>query len=255
MAQFQDLTGQKFGRLYVLERAADHILPSGKPKTMWLCKCDCGTIKAVSGQSLRQNTTLSCGCQHKETFKKPIKDMSNQRFGKLLVVKYDHTLITDTGQHKIYWLCQCDCGNTAVVEGYQLRSGKTQSCGCTKSRGEELIATMLNSYNVDFKQNKRLKDFRTDKGSYPLFDFQLFREDKLIACIEMQGIQHYENENPMPDFGKYEREVTDQLKRKYCKDHDIPLFEIKYTEDIANKTKEIVEALYANTVPRQDDIL
>src|SRR5699024_11157121 len=27
-------------------------------------------------------------------------------------------------------LCQCDCGNEAVIDGYRLRSGSTQSCGC-----------------------------------------------------------------------------------------------------------------------------
>ena len=255
MAKFQDLTGQKFGRLLVLERTDDHILPTGKPKTMWFCKCDCGTIKAVSGQSLRQGTTLSCGCQHKETFKKPIKDMTGRRFGKLVVAGYDHTVITGTGQHKIYWVCKCDCGNNAVVEGYQLRSGKTQSCGCIKSRGEEVIASVLNNHNVDFKQNKRLQDFQTDKGSYPLFDFQLYRDNKLVACIEMQGIQHYDDVNPMPDFGRYEREVTDELKRKYCRSHNIPLFEIKYSDNILNKTEEIIKALYANTVPRQNNVL
>ena len=28
------------------------------------------------------------------------------------------------------WLCQCSCGRTTTVEGYNLRSGKVRSCGC-----------------------------------------------------------------------------------------------------------------------------
>ena len=28
------------------------------------------------------------------------------------------------------WVCRCDCGRQSVVEGYLLRKGLTQSCGC-----------------------------------------------------------------------------------------------------------------------------
>ena len=108
---------------------------------------------------------------------------------------------------------------------------------------------MLRENNIEFKQNKRILDLQTSNGGYPLFDFQLFKDGVLIAAIEMQGIQHYE-ENPMPEFGRYEREVTDPLKKEYCKSHNIPLFEIRYDEDPTAKAIEIIEALYANTVPR-----
>lgn len=31
---------------------------------------------------------------------------------------------------KTRWKCLCDCGNTALVYGQYLKSGKTKSCGC-----------------------------------------------------------------------------------------------------------------------------
>ena len=37
----EDLTGQTFGKLVVLERAEDHIQPSGQRKIMWKCQCSC----------------------------------------------------------------------------------------------------------------------------------------------------------------------------------------------------------------------
>ena len=40
MPKLIDLTGQKFGRWTVLERAFN-----GKREVYWLCQCDCGTIK------------------------------------------------------------------------------------------------------------------------------------------------------------------------------------------------------------------
>lgn len=30
------------------------------------------------------------------------------------------------------WLCQCDCGNQATIDGPNLTKGGTQSCGCLK---------------------------------------------------------------------------------------------------------------------------
>lgn len=55
---FKDLTGQKFERLFVLEI-------DGKTNDnhyKWKCRCDCGKVVSVSGASLRQGLTKSCGC-------------------------------------------------------------------------------------------------------------------------------------------------------------------------------------------------
>ena len=55
---FKDLTGQKFGRLTVIERAEN-----GKNgSTRWLCRCECGNEKIIEGGHLRSNKIKSCGC-------------------------------------------------------------------------------------------------------------------------------------------------------------------------------------------------
>lgn len=58
------LEGQKFGRWTVLERT-DKNLKTGC--TMWLCRCECGTEKAVSELSLVNGKSKSCGCLHKDS--------------------------------------------------------------------------------------------------------------------------------------------------------------------------------------------
>ena len=55
-------------------------------------------------------------------------DMRNERFGKLFVVERAEN--TKNGQAR--WFCVCDCGNTNIVTGQDLRSGKVRSCGCYK---------------------------------------------------------------------------------------------------------------------------
>ena len=54
-------------------------------------------------------------------------DLIGRRYGKLLVLGYDHS-----EKKRRYWLCQCDCGNTTVVPTASLNSGNTTSCGCGK---------------------------------------------------------------------------------------------------------------------------
>jgi hypothetical protein len=62
----KDLTGQKFGRLTVLE-------VSGKTKNrglIWRCLCECGKVSEVSASSLVTKNTQSCGCLHRERITK-----------------------------------------------------------------------------------------------------------------------------------------------------------------------------------------
>ena len=57
-----DLTGERFGRLVVIQRA-----PNKRPKrTRWQCRCDCGAYTTVDGSALRTANTRSCGCLHDE---------------------------------------------------------------------------------------------------------------------------------------------------------------------------------------------
>ena len=55
-------------------------------------------------------------------------DLTGQRFGKLVVKEY----APSDGRKGAFWLCQCDCGNTTVVAGQELRRGGTKSCGWLK---------------------------------------------------------------------------------------------------------------------------
>lgn len=64
-----DLVGEKFGRLLVLERAKDHIEPSGRHRTMWKCICSCGSECVTQQSCLRNGSTKSCGCLHDELCK------------------------------------------------------------------------------------------------------------------------------------------------------------------------------------------
>jgi len=65
----KDITGERFCRLLVLAQ-------EGKTKygaARWLCRCDCGKEKIVTGFILRQGQTKSCGCLKTESSKENLK--------------------------------------------------------------------------------------------------------------------------------------------------------------------------------------
>lgn len=55
---FIDRTGQRYGKLVVLELAP--VAPGSKIR--WLCRCDCGAEKMIRAECLSKGISRSCGC-------------------------------------------------------------------------------------------------------------------------------------------------------------------------------------------------
>lgn len=68
--KLNDLTGNKYGRLIVIERADDYVSIKGQHDTQWLCECECGNKCIVRANYLRRGHTVSCGCAKKGVHKK-----------------------------------------------------------------------------------------------------------------------------------------------------------------------------------------
>lgn len=120
----KDMIDKRFGKLVVLKKTDKR----QNECVVWKCKCDCGNIVDVAGYKLRNGHTNSCGCYRLEQLrKKTIKDLTEQRFGRLVVLG-----ITDkrNKSRSVMWECLCDCGNKTIVEGASLKNGLTKSCGC-----------------------------------------------------------------------------------------------------------------------------
>lgn len=60
--KLKDLTGERFGRLVVVERVGSN----KQHRATWKCVCDCGAVATVVGSSLLSGCTKSCGCLHNE---------------------------------------------------------------------------------------------------------------------------------------------------------------------------------------------
>lgn len=156
-----DLTGQRFGRLTVIQY--DHAEHDG---AHWLCKCDCGTEKVIAGYLLRNGGTKSCGClksdESREKLAKaraalnarPRKDLAGQRFGRLVVLG-----LADVPDRKgfIFWRVKCDCGTEKILMQNNFIYGQTRSCGC-------LSREMRAARAEHMRQGRKLKSDLTRKA-------------------------------------------------------------------------------------------
>lgn len=59
----EEIPGTRYGKLVVVRRGATIYSRNGASRgPSWICQCDCGNSVAVSGHSLREGNTMSCGC-------------------------------------------------------------------------------------------------------------------------------------------------------------------------------------------------
>lgn len=124
MGKILDITNERFGKLTALKR------DNTKKGSYWICKCDCGNIKTIRSDHLRNGETKSCGCLQKEKASKigklSAKDYTGIQNGWITILE-PLNYSTEKSQNR-YWKAKCKCGR--IVSIPSSRINKTLSCGC-----------------------------------------------------------------------------------------------------------------------------
>jgi hypothetical protein len=217
----KDITGQRFGRLVALE------LISTTPEVIWKCKCDCGNIISVKSKNLNSNHYIqSCGCLKKDILKENIKNridnLEGKTFGYIKVIK----MLDERKNNHIAYQCLCTaCGNAFITDSTSLRVNNIQSCGCIKSKGELIISKILNELNISYEREKTFKTCIFPDTKYlAKFDFYLPDYNLLI---EYDGVGHFK---PTANWDFEQTKRNDKFKNQWCKENNIPLIRIPYTD-------------------------
>ena len=220
-----DLVGQKVGRWTVQYLLEERTKKRGK---IYHCKCECGNEKDVPAETLRRGESKSCGCLNRELAAERCRatriDLTGQRFGKLVAL---FPIYSENGGHTL-WHCQCDCGNTCDIDMGNLRSGKSQSCGCTNSKNEEKIIKLLTENNIPFEYQIDYLDLPGKK-----FDFHIGTNLEKGYIIEYDGQQHFFYTGTGWNTQEhYERTHANDLRKNlYCFRNNIPIIRIPYDAD------------------------
>jgi len=110
---------------------------------------------------------------------------------------------------------------------------------CNESKGEALISNILKSFDVYFKREKTFPDLKYKSLLY--YDFYL---PDYNVCIEYDGEQHFKSISHWGGDKLFKKlKLRDNLKNEYCKNNNITLLRLKYTEseiDIKYKIQNIL---------------
>ena len=224
-----DITGQTFGYLTVIGRAEK---PQGikSRNAYWKCKCKCGKETIVMGTNLRSGNTKSCGCLQKEiTSQMRFKDLSGQRFGKLLVIEPINRMMQDKN---IKYKCLCDCGNETEVLAINLIKDFTKSCGCNwhNSYAVQEIKKLLDNFPLPYKTE--VKEKINNQNYYWDFVINPNKQDSWI--IEFDGEQHFHSGSEKGWNTKENLKKTherDMIKNQYAFNNNLILIRIPYTHN------------------------
>lgn len=226
-----DLTDKQFGELLVISQAVNIQTPNGRSHIAWNCLCSCGKTVVIRGDALRNGHTISCGCVKKANLRQAGINRKIDLTGKVLGYL---TVLEDTGKRyhgdgSIIWKCKCECGNVIEVLASNLlrKKDSTISCGCKKSKGEKKLLDILYEEQITFITQKRFSTcIFPETGRQLVFDFYLPDYNMLI---EYDGIQHFQ-EVKGRKYTLAETKARDKYKDRWCKENNIILVRIPYTD-------------------------
>lgn len=152
---FVDLTGMRFGKLYVESYA-------GKRGTQnaWNCICDCGNKTIVTSNALSKGHTKSCGCLRKKN-KGKFEDITGYENEDIIVIS-----MFGKKNGKIYWNCKCKhCGKINQSLKGNIKKGEA-TCKCIHNkrigqsnskpgRNTEIYSKWIGMKNRCFNQNEK----------------------------------------------------------------------------------------------------
>lgn len=182
MSKLVDLTGQKFGRLKVLELVGTYAR-----RSYWLCQCTCGELITARSDHLKSKHIRSCGClgqeQHQNAGCVPVHkwlrknkpkpelcERCKERPVMELSYKYSYNDIVSgklwsRNPDDYEWLCK--------------------SCHCFKDLGNKAIMTKARTH--------RIREFYTTKAATQQELAGLFRVDQgtISNIINHRGAYQY----------------------------------------------------------------
>lgn len=127
-----------------------------------------------------------------------IKDLTGQRFGRLVVLK-------ETDQrcnNRVIWECLCDCGNKHYVQSGSLLSGRTRSCGCLAAETRKVNRIKHHkSYDKIYRVWQSMRR-RCLNPNYK--DYKLYGGRGITVCDEWKDSfqAYYDYVSKLPHYGE-----------------------------------------------------
>ena len=211
---------------------------NSKSKIIIICKYH-GEFSQVAAEHLQGKGCPKCAIKRIHNTKKLPFEQFVERANKIHNNKYIYDKISYDCYSKPVKIYCPKCNNWFIQKPSKHLKGQ----GCPKcknmSYGEMKIEKWLKSNKIKYETQKRFKNCNYIQQLR--FDFYL---PDYNLCIEYQGRQHYEEVEIFDNGESVElRQKRDEIKKQFCKNNNIKLLEIKYTENIINKLEETISKI------------
>ncbi len=108
------------------------------------------------------------------------------------------------------------------------------------SHMEADMAHAFDTLGIDAVYQKEFEDLLSPVGTKLRFDGYVLKNGNPLL-FECQGIQHYQ---PIAFFGGektfHKVKLYDEIKKEWCRDHEIPLLCIKYNRNVASSIEKFI---------------
>lgn len=226
-------TGRKLDKQYVEEYLvqhgatlmSDYKITNGKIKI----KCHCGNIFETTFSKVKNRNKFRCN--------KCTIGRDNSMY--LTIEEVDDVLRKNKIERLSEYIdsskkmtLRCRCGKIFKRSFNKIQNGQIVCNTCSKhtSKIELLAEEFLDKNKCNYVEQYHFPDLKTRNNVYLRFDFALFDSDMNLLClVELDGEQHY---HPVKAWGGKEgferRTMLDNMKNKYCQEHNIKLYRIPY---------------------------
>lgn len=222
-------------------------------KTKLQFKCECGNNYETSFRNFLHDNKRRCDeCGINNRIKAKTIGIENLKLE--VLNNSDCQLLSDSynGLHdQLEFLCECKTKFKTSIIGF--RNGKKN---CTLCNGTSKLETktlkFFKNNNIYHEEQYSIDELKSSKGYKLKFDFCVFNKSReIIFLLELDGQQHF---HPVEFFGGKEsfekQKINDELKNEYCKNNNLKLERIPYTElDNLDEILKILLYKYDNPVP------
>lgn len=118
-----DLKGQRFGRLIVMDRVENNKFG----KSQWLCRCDCGKNVIVNAGGLKSGNTKSCGCLKRDGASHRFKKTNRYEIKENMAIIYTSngkSFVIDAEDLQMVLSISWNIGKTGYVSGHLPNGGR-----------------------------------------------------------------------------------------------------------------------------------
>jgi len=237
-SDFQNLLNELFNNQF--DVLSEYV--NNETKVKLLCK-HCGHIIFKSPAKMTGKTKEGCYiCSGKNHFK------TKQTLQHEVDIKYPNTyeiLGEYVKARQPLTVRRLACGHVYDISPDNLLRGKgCPRCSLRQSSYMNIVETYFAKNNIKYVKEKRFDDCMHIR----VLPFDYYIEDKNI-CIEVDGQFHYmankfEHANPHSSLESITR--RDDIKTRYCQEHNIKLIRLPYFE-AQNFEKILDKELYADT--------